>query len=104
MEISGVDLTAVRFPAVSTAMDGLLPGREQLSTGGGGGGLVGTHLSGAGCDSFGGPRYRPGGQAADSSWFHGGSHRRGHAFVSDVGRRHGSSTGFLGGGGSCRRW
>ena len=31
---SGVDLSAVRFPAVSTAMDGLLPGREQLSTGG----------------------------------------------------------------------
>ena len=36
MDISGVDLSAVRFPAVSTAMDGLLPGREQLSTGGGG--------------------------------------------------------------------
>ena len=34
MDISGVDLSAVRFPAVSTAMDGLLPGREQLSTGG----------------------------------------------------------------------
>ena len=51
MNISGVDLSAVRFLAVSTAMDGLLPGREQLSTGGGG--LVGTHLSGAWCDSFG---------------------------------------------------
>ena len=35
MDISGVDLSAVRFPAVSTAMDGFLPGREQLSTGGG---------------------------------------------------------------------
>ena len=52
MDISGVDLSAVRFPAVSTAMDGLFPGREQLSTGGGGGGLVGTQLSGAWCDFF----------------------------------------------------
>ena len=51
----------------------------------GGGGRVGTHLSGAWCDSFGGPRYRPGGRAADSGWFPGGSHRRGHAFVSSLG-------------------
>ena len=36
MDISGVDLSAVRLPAMSAAMDGLLPGREQLSTGGGG--------------------------------------------------------------------
>ena len=34
MDISGVDMSAVRLPARSTAMDGLLPGREQLSTGG----------------------------------------------------------------------
>ena len=38
MDISGVDMSAVRLPAMSAAMDGLLPGREQLSTGGGGGG------------------------------------------------------------------
>ena len=99
MDISGVDLLAVRFPEISTAMDGLLPGREQLSTGGGGGELVGTHLSGAWCDSFGGPRYRPGGRAADSGWFPVGSHRLEHAFVSKVGRRRGSGVGYLGGGG-----
>ena len=58
MDIHGVDLSA--------AMDGLLPGREQLSIGGGGGGLVGVYLSGAWCDSFGGPRYRPGRRATDS--------------------------------------
>ena len=34
MDISGVDLSAVQFPAMSAALDGLLPGREQLSTGG----------------------------------------------------------------------
>ena len=38
MDISGVDLSAVWLPAMSAAMDGLLPER---------GGLVGTHLSGA---------------------------------------------------------
>ena len=36
MDISGVDLSTVRFPAMPAAMDGLLPGREQLSSGGGG--------------------------------------------------------------------
>ena len=35
MDISGVDLSAIRFPAMSAPVDGLLPGREQLSTGGG---------------------------------------------------------------------
>ena len=56
MDIRGVDLSAGRLPAVSTGMDGLLPEREPLSNGGGGG-LVGTNLSGAWCGSFGGPRY-----------------------------------------------
>ena len=78
MNISGVDLSAVWFPAMSATMDDLLPGHEQLSTG---------------------PRYRPGGQAADSSWFPGGGHRRGHAFVSDVGRRRGCVAWTLLGGG-----
>ena len=36
MDISVVDMSAVRLPAMSATMDGLLPGREQLSTGGGG--------------------------------------------------------------------
>ena len=36
MDISGVDLSAGRLPAMSGGMDGLLPGREPLSKGGGG--------------------------------------------------------------------
>ena len=36
MDINGVDMSAVRLPAMSAAMHGLLPGREQLSSGGGG--------------------------------------------------------------------
>ena len=56
MDIRGVDLSAGRLPAMSAGMDGLLPGREPLSNGGGGG-FVGTNLSGAWCGSFGGPRY-----------------------------------------------
>ena len=34
MDISGVDLSAIRFPAMSAPVDGLLPGRKHLSTGG----------------------------------------------------------------------
>ena len=34
METSGIDLSAIRFPAMLAPVDGLLPGREQLSTGG----------------------------------------------------------------------
>ena len=37
MDIRGVDLSAGRLPAVSAGMDGILPGREPLSNGGGGG-------------------------------------------------------------------
>ena len=55
MDIRGVDLSAGRLPAVSAGMDGLLPGRELLSNGGGG--LIGINLSGTWCGSFGGPRY-----------------------------------------------
>ena len=33
MDIRGVDLSAGRLPAMSAAMDGLLPGREPLSNG-----------------------------------------------------------------------
>ena len=45
------------------------------------------------------PGTRPGGPAADSCQFPGGSHRRGHASVPDVGRRRGSGAGSLGDGG-----
>ena len=102
MDISGVDMSAVRLPAMSAAMDGLLPGREQLSTGG--------DLLGLICPELGGPWYRPGGRAADSGRFPGGSHRRGHAFVPNVGRRRGSGAGSLGdgglagNGGGCSCW
>ena len=37
MDISGVDMSAVRFPAVSTAMYGLLPGVSSCPLGEGGG-------------------------------------------------------------------
>ena len=37
MDISDVNLSAGRFPATSAGMDGLIPGSEQLSKGGGGG-------------------------------------------------------------------
>ena len=63
MDISGVDLSAGR----------LLPGSEPLSKGGGGG-LVGTNLSGAWCGSIGGPWYGPRRRAADTSWFTIGGH------------------------------
>ena len=36
MDISGVDLSAGRLPATSAGIDGLLPGSELLSKGGGG--------------------------------------------------------------------
>ena len=36
MDISGVDLSAGRLPATLAGMDGLLPGSETLSKGGGG--------------------------------------------------------------------
>ena len=68
MDIRGVDLSAGRLLAVSTGMDVLLPGREPLSNGGGGG-LAGINLSGVWCGSIGGPWYWPGRRAADTGWF-----------------------------------
>ena len=96
MDISGVDLSAGRLPATSAGMDGLLPGGEPLSKGGGG--LVGTNLSLAWCGSIGGPRYRPRRRAADTSWFPVGGRGRVHASFSDVGRGRGRDTCSLGGG------
>ena len=54
MDISDVDLSAGRLPAVSAGMDVLLHGREPLS-GVVGGGLAWIDLSGAGCCSTSGP-------------------------------------------------
>ena len=76
MDISGVDLSAGRLSATSAGMDGLLPGSEPLSKGGG---FVGTNLSGAWCGSIGGPRYGPRGRVADTSWFSVGGRGRVHA-------------------------
>ena len=56
MDIRGVDLSAGWLPAVSAGMNVLLPGREPLSNGGGGG-LARINLSGAWCGSIGGPCY-----------------------------------------------
>ena len=51
---------------------------------GGGGGLVGTNLSGAWCGSIGGPRYGPRRRAADTSWFPVGGRGRVQASFSDL--------------------
>ena len=97
MDIRGVDLLAGRLPAMSAAMDGLLPGRRPLSNGGGG--LIGTHLSGAWCDSFGGP---PGTDLEDECPTPVGSPLVAVDEcmpLSDVGRGRGSGACSLGGGG-----
>ena len=54
IDISGVDLSAIRAPAVSAGAVVLPPERELLF-GGGGGGLTWFDLSGVGCYSTGGP-------------------------------------------------
>ena len=56
MDISGVDLSAIRALAVSAGAVVLPPERELLF--GGGGGLTWFDLSGVGCYSTGGPRHR----------------------------------------------
>ena len=76
-------MSTCQLPAMSAAMDGLLPGREPLSQWGGGD-LLGLICPELGVTPLVGP---------------GGGRRRVHASVSDVGRRRGSGAGSLGGGG-----